>query len=79
MVFKQTIYVPDFFIAYAGRDKKQRVELIEVKPENQTVKEVLQEEVLSRSGIIDGRFKGAHSGKKEKERAWEEIVAAVNA
>jgi hypothetical protein len=42
-------------------------------------KEVLQEEVFSRSGIIDGRFKGAHSGKQEKERAWEEIVAAVNA
>jgi hypothetical protein len=38
---KQTIYVPDFFIAYSDAKGKQRVELIEVKPENQTVKEKL--------------------------------------
>jgi hypothetical protein len=38
---KQTIYVPDFFIAYADAKGKQHVELIEVKPENQTVKEKL--------------------------------------
>lgn len=36
---KQTIYVPDFFIAYADRSGKQRVELIEVKPANQTLRE----------------------------------------
>ena len=38
---KYTIYVPDFFIAYNDQVGKQRVELIEVKPENQTVKEKL--------------------------------------
>ena len=38
---KQTIYVPDFFIAYSDAKGKQHVELIEVKPENQTVKEKL--------------------------------------
>jgi len=38
---KQTIYVPDFFIAYSDAKGKQRVELIEVKPENQTIKEKL--------------------------------------
>ena len=32
---KQTIYVPDFFIVYADRRGKQKVELIEVKPKNQ--------------------------------------------
>ena len=36
---KQTIYVPDFFIAYADKNGRQHVELIEVKPENQTLKE----------------------------------------
>jgi hypothetical protein len=35
------VYVPDFFIAYSDRDGKQRVELIEVKPANQTIKEKL--------------------------------------
>lgn len=36
---KQTIYVPDFFIVYDDEKGKQRVELIEVKPANQTFKE----------------------------------------
>lgn len=36
---KQTIYVPDFFIAYADKNGKQRVELIEVKPKNQAIRE----------------------------------------
>lgn len=36
---KQTIYVPDFFIAYADKQGKSKVELIEVKPSNQSVKE----------------------------------------
>jgi hypothetical protein len=33
---KHTIYVPDFFIAYADKNGKQFVELIEVKPSNKT-------------------------------------------
>ena len=38
---KYTVYVPDFFIAYADKNGKQKVEIIEVKPANQTVKEKL--------------------------------------
>jgi len=38
---KQTIYVPDFFIVYADKGGKQKVELVEVKPKNQSVKENL--------------------------------------
>jgi hypothetical protein len=36
---KNTIYVPDFFIAYVDAGGLQRSELIEVKPENQTLRE----------------------------------------
>jgi len=36
---KQTIYVPDFFIVYANKRGRQIVELIEVKPKNQTLRE----------------------------------------
>ena len=36
---KGTIYVPDFFIQYADKQGKMQVELIEVKPSNQTIKE----------------------------------------
>ena len=38
---KQTIYVPDFFIVYADKGGKQKVELVEVKPKNQAIKENL--------------------------------------
>lgn len=38
---KYTIYVPDFFISYSDRYGKSRVELIEVKPSNQTLREKL--------------------------------------
>lgn len=34
---KNTIYVPDFFIAYVDATGKQHAELIEVKPLNQTL------------------------------------------
>lgn len=36
---KQTIYVPDFFIQYTDKKGKNHVEVIEVKPENQALKE----------------------------------------
>ena len=36
---RQTIYVPDFFIQYADAKGKMQVELIEVKPQNQTLQE----------------------------------------
>ena len=36
---KFTIYVPDFFIAYADKNWKQHSEVIEIKPENQTLLE----------------------------------------
>lgn len=36
---KQTIYVPDFFIQYTDKNGKNHVEVIEVKPENQALKE----------------------------------------
>jgi hypothetical protein len=36
---KQTIYIPDFFIQYLDKNGKMNSELIEVKPQNQTVRE----------------------------------------
>jgi len=36
---KQTIYVPDFFIQYIDKNSKIQTELIEVKPQNQTLRE----------------------------------------
>jgi hypothetical protein len=36
---KNTVYIPDFFIQYVDKTGKMFVELIEVKPRNQTVME----------------------------------------
>jgi hypothetical protein len=36
---RQTVYIPDFFIQYIDKNSKMHVELIEVKPQNQTLRE----------------------------------------
>ena len=61
---KQTIYVPDFFIAYADRDGKQRVELIEVKPSNQTLKERTGRSLANQAHWV------INQAKWEAARAW---------
>ena len=61
---KQTIYVPDFFIAYADRDGKQRVELIEVKPSNQTLKEKTGRSMANQAHWV------LNQAKWEAARAW---------
>lgn len=61
---KQTIYVPDFFIVYADKGGKQRVELIEVKPESQTVKEKLGRSTVNQAHYI------INQAKWEAARAW---------
>jgi len=61
---KQTIYVPDFFIAYGDKGGKQRVELIEVKPANQAIKEKLGRSQLNQAHWI------VNQAKWEAARAW---------
>lgn len=34
---KQTIYVPDFFVLYEDKFKKQKAEIIEIKPKKQSL------------------------------------------
>jgi hypothetical protein len=36
---RQTVYVPDFFITYRGRDNTVHAELIEIKPKKQSIVE----------------------------------------
>lgn len=61
---KQTIYVPDFFIAYADKAGKQRVELIEVKPANQTLKEKTGRSMANQAHWV------VNQAKWEAARAW---------
>ena len=61
---KQTIYVPDFFIVYADKGGKQKVELIEVKPKNQSVKERLGRSRANQTHYI------MNMAKWEAARSW---------
>lgn len=61
---KQTIYVPDFFIAYADKTGRQKVELIEVKPSNQALKEKLGKSKHNQAHWI------INQAKWEAARAW---------
>ncbi|XP_061167348.1 uncharacterized protein LOC133176205 [Saccostrea echinata] len=42
-------------------------------------KEILYEEASQRVGVLDSKFRGAQCGISEKNRAWEEITAIVDA
>ena len=61
---KQTIYVPDFFIVYADKNGKQRVELVEVKPSSQALKEKLGKSRHNQAHYI------VNQAKWEAARAW---------
>ena len=61
---KHTIYVPDFFIAYANKNGSRKVEIIEVKPENQTLKEKLGRSKHNQAAWI------VNQAKWEAARAW---------
>ena len=61
---KQTIYVPDFLIVYADKGNKQKVELIEVKPKNQAVRENLGRSRANQAHYV------INMAKWEAARAW---------
>ena len=61
---KHTIYVPDLFIVYSDQKGKQRVELIEVKPANQTIKEKLGRSRHNQAAWVVNQVKW------EAARAW---------
>jgi len=61
---KHTVYVPDFFIVYNDKSGKQRVELIEVKPKNQTLKEKTGRSKANQAHWV------VNQAKWESARAW---------
>ena len=61
---KQTIYVPDFFIAYADAKGRSHVELIEVKPANQAIKEKTGRSKQNQAHWV------VNQAKWEAARAW---------
>jgi len=61
---KHTIYVPDFFIVYADKGGRKRVELIEVKPSSQALKEKLGRSRANQAHYV------VNQAKWEAARAW---------
>lgn len=61
---KQTVYVPDFFIAYSDKKGKKRAELIEVKPDNQTTLESAGRSKYKQAQVV------LNMAKWEAARAW---------
>jgi hypothetical protein len=65
---KHTIYVPDFFIVYVDRNGKQKVELIEVKPANQTIKEKVGRSKVNQAAWVvnQAKWSAAQAWCKQK-------------
>lgn len=65
---KYTIYVPDFFIAYADKTGRQKVELIEVKPINQTLREKVGRSRVNQASYIlnQAKWSAAYAYCKQK-------------
>jgi hypothetical protein len=65
---RYTVYVPDFFIAYANKKGKQQVELIEVKPANQAFKENIGRSKNNQAHYIvnQAKWKAAQAYCKQK-------------
>jgi hypothetical protein len=65
---KFTIYVPDFFLVYGDRNGKQHVELVEVKPANQTIKEKVGNSTSNKAHYVlnQAKWQAARAYCKQK-------------
>lgn len=56
---KSTIYLPDFLIIYLDKNMKRHVELIEIKPTNQMIKEKVGKNPYNQAQYIKNQAKWA--------------------
>ena len=54
---KNTVYVPDFLIVYVDKNQKRHAELIEIKPNNQAVKESVGKNPYNQAAYIKNMAK----------------------
>ena len=54
---KQTVYVPDFLIMYTDRNSKKHVELIEIKPASQMLKEKVGKNPYNQAQFVKNQAK----------------------
>jgi hypothetical protein len=56
---KQTVYIPDFLITYVDKAKRELVEMIEIKPASQTLKEKVGNNPYNQAQFIKNQAKWA--------------------
>jgi hypothetical protein len=56
---KQTVYVPDFLISYVDRYQKKHVEMVEIKPANQMIKERVGKNLYNQAQFVKNQAKWA--------------------
>lgn len=56
---KSTVYVPDFLISYIDKNQQKHVELIEIKPKNQTFLENVGKDRYNQAQYIKNQAKWA--------------------
>lgn len=65
---KQTVYVPDFLITYIDKNNKKHVEMIEIKPANQMIKERVGANVYNQAQYVKNMAKWQAAGQWCKNR-----------
>ena len=64
---KYTIYVPDFFIVYQNKNGKTRAEIVEIKPDNQTMRESVGKNVYNQAQFVRNKAKWEAAGAYAKQ------------
>ena len=59
---KQTVYVPDFLIVYLDKNTKRHVEMIEIKPSNQMLREKVGKNPYNQAQFVKNQAKWAAAG-----------------
>jgi hypothetical protein len=65
---KATVYVPDFLISYIDKNQKKHVELIEIKPANQMLREKVGKNPYNQAQYVKNIAKWAAAGAWCKQR-----------
>ena len=59
---KATVYVPDFLISYVDKNQKKHLELVEIKPMNQTLREKVGKNPYNQAQYVKNMAKWAAAG-----------------
>ena len=59
---KQTVYVPDFLIVYLDKNTRRHVEMIEIKPSNQMLREKVGKNPYNQAQFVKNQAKWAAAG-----------------